>query len=164
MRLTAVAAHTPADPKKRGNSMTTPRPSADEATRVLVVDDEPAIRQTLDALLGAEGWLVEQAESGLEAIERCRRAAFDILVLDQSMPGMTGIEAARQLLAEPTHMRILIFSAYLSGGLRAECEALGITAVDKINWQELVLRCRALDPNQDRSADVAALSITAVGE
>jgi PAS domain S-box-containing protein len=59
--------------------------------RVLLVDDEPAIRAVLAEELGDRGWLVEQASCAQEGIELLREANFDVLVADQSMPGESGV-------------------------------------------------------------------------
>jgi len=115
------------------------------AARILVVDDEPEIRELLELTLAAEGWLVEEAASGPEALERCRREHFDMVVLDYLMPGMNGLDVARHLLLEGIRMPIVIFTAYLVEELRTTCHLLGLFAVDKVNWQELVLRLRSLD-------------------
>jgi two-component system OmpR family response regulator len=115
------------------------------AARILVVDDEPEIRELLGLTLAAEGWLVEEAASGPEALERCRRESFDIVVLDYLMPGMNGLDVARRLLLEGIRIPTVIFTAYLVAELRTTCHLLGLSAVDKVNWQELVLRLRSLD-------------------
>jgi CheY-like chemotaxis protein len=115
------------------------------AARILVVDDEPEIRELLGLTLSAEGWLVEEAESGPDALERCRRESFDMVVLDYLMPGMNGLDVARHLLLEGIRIPTVIFTAYLVTELRTTCHLLGFFAVDKVNWQELVLRLRSLD-------------------
>jgi CheY-like chemotaxis protein len=52
------------------------------APRILVADDEEEIRSMLVLLLKGEGWLVAEAASGDEALERCRHESFDLAVLD----------------------------------------------------------------------------------
>jgi CheY-like chemotaxis protein len=111
---------------------------------VLVVDDQPAVRELLEIRLRDEGWAVKKAASMAEAFPICEATPPDVLVLDHSMPGMTGIEAGRILLREGFASPVVIFSAYLTHELKDDCHALGLHAVDKINWEELLLTCREL--------------------
>lgn len=115
---------------------------------VLVVDDEPAVREVLEIRLRDEGWAVKQATTMAEAFPICEATPPDVLVLDHSMPGMTGIEAGRLLVREGFPSPIVIFSAYLTRELKDDCHALGLHAVDKINWEELLLTCRELLESQ----------------
>jgi CheY-like chemotaxis protein len=60
------------------------------------------------------------------------------------MPGMNGIQVARALRFEGIRLPTVLFTAYLVDELKTTCDDLGVVAVDKINWDELVLRCREL--------------------
>ena len=95
-------------------------------------------------VLKAEGWVVAEAASGDEALERCRHESFDVAVLDYMMPGMNGLQVARSLRSEGIRLPTILFTAYLVDELKTTCDDLGVVAVDKINWDELVLRCREL--------------------
>jgi two-component system, chemotaxis family, chemotaxis protein CheY len=64
--------------------------------RVLVVDDEPAIRQLLCQIFADEGYLVSQAANGAEALQHLRLSQPDIVVLDVMMPVMNGFEFATE--------------------------------------------------------------------
>ncbi|MGD1093594.1 MAG: response regulator transcription factor [Bryobacteraceae bacterium] len=66
---------------------------------VLVVDDEPALRKTILASLAASGFLVEEAGTGSDAVTAVRQRPFDLVLLDVNMPGMSGVEACRQIRA-----------------------------------------------------------------
>jgi DNA-binding response OmpR family regulator len=112
---------------------------------ILVVDDEPDIRTMLEVVLAAEGWTVRQAASGEEGLDAFRSAPPDIVVLDHRMPGLTGWDVACQLIEEGCDVPIVLFSAYLDADLRARSEALGLTAVDKLDWHGLVETCRRFD-------------------
>ena len=69
--------------------------------RILLVDDEPALRELLRATFEGADVTVEEAESGLEAEAQIRRRTPDVIVLDLRMPGMSGAELCRRLKAEP---------------------------------------------------------------
>ncbi|MCP5029430.1 MAG: response regulator, partial [Actinomycetia bacterium] len=73
------------------------RPDARRAERILVVDDEPVNLQVLSNHLVFEGYLVELAASGPEALALAQKRAFDLVVLDVMMPRMSGYEVCRAL-------------------------------------------------------------------
>jgi CheY-like chemotaxis protein len=111
---------------------------------ILVVDDEQGFRDLLRMRFAQDGWIVLEASTMAEAFPICRQMQPDVLVLDHSMPGLTGIEAGRILVRDGFGAPIVLFSAYLTPELREDCRALGLHAVDKINWEELVLTCTEL--------------------
>jgi two-component system KDP operon response regulator KdpE len=65
--------------------------------RILVVDDEPALRKTIRTSLSANGFAVEEARTGADAVEAVRGRAFDLVLLDVNMPGVSGVEACRHI-------------------------------------------------------------------
>lgn len=68
--------------------------------RVLVVDDDTAIRQMLELSLSFEGFEVATAADGIQAVSKARELLPDVILLDVMMPNMSGIEAARILREE----------------------------------------------------------------
>jgi two-component system alkaline phosphatase synthesis response regulator PhoP len=69
--------------------------------KVLVVDDEPNIVVALEFLLENEGYKVEKAYNGADALKLAAASLPDIIVLDVMMPGMDGFEVARQIRNQP---------------------------------------------------------------
>ena len=67
--------------------------------RILVVDDEPAMRRALRATLSASGFIIEEARNGEEAVELVAKRSVDLVLLDSNMPGMGGVEACRRIRA-----------------------------------------------------------------
>ena len=66
---------------------------------ILIIDDEPQIRRVLRTTLSVQGYEVQDARSGEEALDRLREDHFDLLLLDVNMPGMGGLEACREIRA-----------------------------------------------------------------
>jgi DNA-binding response OmpR family regulator len=84
--------------------------SPDTPSRVLVVDDEPNIREMIAINLQREGLDVIFAEDGLAAVDKARECRPDLIVLDIMMPGMDGFEVCRTIREEST-VPILLLSA-----------------------------------------------------
>jgi len=107
--------------------------------RVLIVDDDPDICFALRTLMQVEGWETGEAMSGEEALERLDElTGFDAIVLDYRMPGLTGIELARNLRAEGNFPPMILCSAYLNDDVEAEARALGVPTVDKTDLRRLI--------------------------
>ncbi len=71
------------------------------AGRILVVDDDPQIRRVMRVALTRQGYEVDDAKSGEEALERLREPRFDLVLLDMNMPGMGGLEACSTSASAP---------------------------------------------------------------
>ena len=67
---------------------------------ILIVDDEPSGRDTLESILESEGYILEMAENGFQAIEKAIAIQPDVILLDVMMPGMTGFETCRRIREE----------------------------------------------------------------
>jgi response regulator NasT len=80
-------------------------------TRILVVDDDPVVLAALAMGLSSMGFTVEKAVSGEEAVFKCQQLQPAIAVLDINMPGMSGIEAARQI-RETSGVPVMFLTAY----------------------------------------------------
>ena len=78
----------------------TQMPQATPKRRVLVVEDEPAIRELLRLHLSLAGFDIDEIGDGRAALDRARTSAFDLLVLDLMLPGIDGITLCRAVRAE----------------------------------------------------------------
>lgn len=78
--------------------------------RILVVDDEPAIRRYLKTSLSAEGYIVSEAEDGEGALVALKREPPDLLVLDLGLPGIDGLAVVRTLRADGSALPIVVLS------------------------------------------------------
>src|SRR5216684_8851948 len=81
--------------------------------RVLIVEDDSDIRELIRYNLSQEGFLVEEASDGPQAIERVRRRVPDLMVLDLMLPGMPGLEICRLMRngSDTSNLPILIVTA-----------------------------------------------------
>jgi DNA-binding NtrC family response regulator len=79
---------------------------------VLVVDDEPLIRETLAEYLGQEGFVVRTCSSGEEAVALAREARIDIALCDVQLPGMDGLEVLDRLLQINPETGVFLITAY----------------------------------------------------
>ena len=68
--------------------------------RILICDDDPVVHQSLSLYLDSEKYLHDSAYDGASALEMIRREAYDLMVLDQMMPGMTGMEVCQAVRRE----------------------------------------------------------------
>src|SRR5437867_11126091 len=94
------------------NAVSDSRPAA-RKTRVLVVEDEPNIRELVCLHLGLEGYACEGIGDGRQALERAERERFDLLVLDVMIPGLDGLAVCRAVRGGRTNndVPILILTA-----------------------------------------------------
>ena len=81
------------------------------ATKVLIVDDEPAVRDALRRSLAFEGYETALAVDGLDALEKTASYEPDLILLDVLMPRMDGLTAARRLRAAGSAVPILMLTA-----------------------------------------------------
>lgn len=80
--------------------------------RILIVDDEPAIRKLLGAVFTGAGYEVRIAGSGPEAMAVCESESFDALLSDVRMPGMNGHELVRWVVVRHPAIRTVLMSGY----------------------------------------------------
>ncbi len=83
-----------------------------EPIRLLLVDDEEHIRLLFKEELEEEGYAIDLASNGFEALEKLKSAHFDLVVLDIKMPGMDGIETLNEIKKINKDQRVILCSAY----------------------------------------------------
>ena len=83
-----------------------------ECVRVLVVDDDPDVAESLADLLHTRACIVEIAANGLEAVRRAQDQSFDLIFMDQRMPGMNGIDSCRAIRRLDPKVRIVMMMSY----------------------------------------------------
>jgi DNA-binding NarL/FixJ family response regulator len=99
--------------------------------RILVVDDSQAIRQAVRSCIesNTEWQICGEAENGSVALDMVRKQNPDIVVLDLAMPGMNGLELAREIAASAPRTRTIMFTANDCEGLIKAAQAVGISRV-----------------------------------
>ncbi|HKK01259.1 MAG TPA: response regulator, partial [Desulfuromonadales bacterium] len=102
-----------------------------ESNRILVVDDNAAIRDGVRRALCGCGFYVETFGSGALAIERMAENPFDLVITDLKMPGMDGIEVLRQIKSQQPDVPIVMITGYSTVDTAVESMKSG--AVDYIS-------------------------------
>lgn len=116
-----------------------------QGARILVVDDEPQIRRSLQVNLERSGYAVDAVETGEAALESARNRHPDVIILDLLLPGIGGVEVVRRIRASST-VPIIVLSAL--GEETRKVEALELGADDYMTkpfgMEELLARIRSL--------------------
>jgi two-component system, OmpR family, response regulator MprA len=144
--------------------------SARGPQKLLVVDDDPALSRTLRRALGVEGYDVETAGDGAEALQRLAASRYDAVVLDVSMPRVDGLAVCRSMRSRRDATPVLMLTARDAVGDRVEGLDAGADdylikpfALDELNARVRALLRRASDDDHgerlrylDLTLDVAA--------
>ncbi|MGR6916563.1 response regulator transcription factor [[Actinomadura] parvosata] len=117
-----------------------------EPARLLVVDDEPALREALQSSLEFEGYKVVTANDGQQALDALAAETYDAVLLDVMMPRLDGLTACRRLRASGNHVPVLMLTARDAVGDRVSGLDAGADdyLVKPFELDELLARVRAL--------------------
>jgi len=96
-----------------------------KSSPVLIVDDEPIVREAIRDWLVDAGYDVAIAESGEEALEIIARRDFGVMVVDLRLPGMTGLKVLKEVKERRPAMKSIVITAYPTPETAAEAEHLG---------------------------------------
>lgn len=116
------------------------------SNRILVVDDDPMVRQFVDLVLTQQGYAVSTAAASETALQALGREAFNLVLLDIRMPGMTGLDVLRLMKARASSPKILMMTGQRDPAtIRRSIEtgAAGYLA-KPFTPQDLVKRVRAV--------------------
>src|SRR6202163_3494311 len=90
--------------------------------RILVIDDEPDIRESLEVLLSSEGYRVELAGNATEGLKRLESSTFDLVLLDLMMPDKSGMQVLEEIRGRDRETPIFLITAY--GSIEVAVNAL----------------------------------------
>jgi nitrogen regulation protein NR(I) len=136
------------------------------AAKILLIDDDPGIRDTLQSVLSGEGCEVAVERRGDEGLARAASETFNVVITDLKMPGLNGLDMIRQLHAAQPRLPIILITAF--GTTQTAIEAIKFGAYDYLLKpfeipQLLDLVRRAVDSNRLMSEPVA-LGESTVGQ
>src|SRR6202050_5765675 len=80
--------------------------------RILVIDDEPDIRESLEALLSQEGYQVDLAANATEGLKRLETGLYDLVLLDLMMPDKSGMQVLQEVRTRDQETPIFMITAY----------------------------------------------------
>ena len=92
---------------------------------ILIVDDEPIVRESIRDWLQDAGYEVYTAESGEEALSLIEKQDFSVIVIDVRLPGKTGIKILTEVKQQKPQIKSIVITAYPSAELAAEAMKLG---------------------------------------
>jgi DNA-binding NarL/FixJ family response regulator len=124
--------------------------------RILLADDHPIVRRHVrNILLAQNGWEVcAEAATGREAVELTAKEKPDLVVLDLSMPGLNGMEAARLIHKQFPEIEMIVLSMYEPNEVMAQLEGSGVRAcVLKTDLEHLVVAIRGIQKFGRASSD-----------
>ncbi|SHI69400.1 two component, sigma54 specific, transcriptional regulator, Fis family [Malonomonas rubra DSM 5091] len=125
--------------------------------RILVVDDEASMREFLSIMLQREGYRVDEAVNGEEALKKLDDVKYDLLISDIKMPRMTGIELLREIRQQEVDLTVIMITAFSSTEEAVEAMKLGaydyITKPFKNDEIRLVIK-KALERNHLQSENI----------
>jgi CheY-like chemotaxis protein len=96
--------------------------------KVLVVDDDPAVRKSIDRVLSSKGYAVITAENGEEALRKLNEEKYDLVYTDIRMPGISGLEVAEQVKARKPWTPVVIITGYGTDAAQARAKAAGVSS------------------------------------
>ena len=111
--------------------MTTATATATAPATILIIEDYSDTRELLSTLLQSKGYLVIEAEDGLEGLLKATGMYPDLIIMDLSLPEMDGVEAARRIHSQQKleHIPIFVISAYLTNDVKEDVRAAGCVQI-----------------------------------
>jgi CheY-like chemotaxis protein len=80
--------------------------------RILIIDDDTAVRESIERMLRSAGYTVRAAASGEEGLSLAKGGAFDVILSDMRMPGLSGLEVLRQLREQHVDSVFMIMTGF----------------------------------------------------
>ncbi len=100
-----------------------------EQTRVLIVDDDVGLSESLSLILTRKGYRVVTVKDGTAAVEEARKQHYDLILIDVLMPGKSGLDTLRELKTIDSHARMVMMTGFAVAGMVAEAIEVGVDGV-----------------------------------
>jgi DNA-binding NtrC family response regulator len=97
-----------------------------QSRRVLVVDDDAVVGQSINRVLSAQGFQVREAMSGSEALEELKHQSYDMVFTDLRMPGMDGLDMAARVKKSHPQLPVLVITGYGTEASERKAHDLGV--------------------------------------
>jgi two-component system response regulator HydG len=127
--------------------------------RILVIDDDPGVRESMERMLRTGGYTVQSAASGEEGYELARGGAYDVILSDMRMPGLSGIDVLRKLREVRVDAAFIVMTGF--GTVDTAVEAMKLGAVDFVQKpffrDELLMRVRSVSDRRQLARQVDLL-------
>jgi len=128
-------------------------------SRILVIDDDPGVRESMERMLRMAGYTVQSAPSGEEGFDLARGGAFDVILSDMRMPDISGMDVLRRLRDIRVDAAFIIMTGF--GTVDTAVEAMKLGAVDFVQKpffrDELLMRVRAAADRRQLARQVELL-------
>jgi DNA-binding NtrC family response regulator len=128
-------------------------------SRILLIDDDPGVRDSMERTLRAAGYAVQSASSGEDGFEMARGGAYDVILSDMRMPGISGLDILRQLRDLRVDSAFIIMTGF--GTIDTAVEAMKLGAVDFVQKpffrDELLMRVRSATERRQLARQVDLL-------
>jgi DNA-binding NtrC family response regulator len=139
-----------------------PAPTAARGHRILIVDDEAEIRNSLETLLTLEGFRVDMAPEGNSGLDLLSRNTYDLLLLDLSLPGESGIDLLPRIRSMVPEMPVILITAYGAVGNVVDAMRAGAANFVQKPWdnEKLLADMRAAIGRNSAELEVVQLKRT----
>jgi len=132
-----------------------------DAPRVLIVDDNPYNRELISGVAEAEGFAVQEAQNGYQALEMLRKTDFALVMMDLLMPGMDGFETTRKIREMGMDVTVIAVTALTmkqdrQESIRAGCDEFLSKPLDIGELKSLLLKYTAAGPQKENNRVTAA--------
>jgi two-component system response regulator HydG len=128
-------------------------------SRILLIDDDPGVRDSMERMLRGAGYAVRSAASGEEGFELARAGGFDVILSDMRMPGISGLDILRKLREIRVDAAFIIMTGF--GTVDTAVEAMKLGAVDFVQKpffrDELLMRVRSASERRQLARQVDLL-------
>jgi CheY-like chemotaxis protein len=98
------------------------------APQILIVEDEPAVRKLLDRVFAEDGYFVTAVGTGRQALRELQDTAFEVIILDMSLPDADGPEVLREIRADLPRVPVLALSGMMGNAMQTAARAAGADA------------------------------------